>query len=98
MTTTPQEPASDSEGEPILEDRHEAQRLHDRELPPDPEEDAVLQSALRLSSAGPTTAGAVADALCFPLPEVRRILERLSPDRLRLGADGADGTPEVSPA
>ena len=97
MTTTPQEPTPDLGEEPILEDREEADRLHGQAPRPDPEQDAVLESVVRLSSAGPTTAGAVADATCFPLPEVRRILEQLSPDRVTLGGDGADGTPEVSP-
>ncbi len=97
MTTTPQEPDSDRGDEPILDDREEVHRLHGQAPPPDPEQDAVLESVVRLGSAGPTTAGAVADAICFPLPEVRRILEQLSPNRVRLGGDGADGTPEVSP-
>jgi hypothetical protein len=97
MTATPREPDPDHGDEPTLEDRDEADRLHGQAPPPDPEQDAVLESVVRLSSDGPTTAGAVADAICFPLPEVRRILEQLSPDRVRLGGDGADGTPEVSP-
>lgn len=97
MTTTPQEPAPDDHEEPILDDREEAERLQGSPPPPDPEQDAVLESVTRLSQAGPTTAGAVADAICFPLPEVRRILEQLSPQRVRLGDAGADGTPQVSP-
>jgi hypothetical protein len=97
MTTTPQEPAPDDHEEPILDDREEAERLQGSPPPPDPEQDAVLESVTRLSQAGPTTAGAVADAICFPLPEVRRILEQLSPQRVRLGGAGADGTPQVSP-
>lgn len=96
MTTTPQEPAPDDHEEPILDDREEAERLKGSP-PPDPEQDAVLESVTRLSQAGPTTAGAVADAICFPLPEVRRILEQLSPQRVRIGDAGADGTPQVSP-
>ena len=97
MTTTPQEPAPHHGDEPILQNRDEADRLHGHAPPPDPEQAAVLESVVRLSSSGPTTAGAVADATCFPLPEVRRILEQLSPDRVTLGGDAADGTPEVSP-
>lgn len=96
MTTTPQEPAPGSHDEPILDDRQEAMRLRAGEPPADPEQDAVLESVVRLSTGGPTTAGAVADATCFPLPEVRRILEQLSPHRVTLGDDGPDGTPEVS--
>jgi hypothetical protein len=64
--------------------------------PSDPEQAAMLDVVLRLSTQGPTTAGAVADTMCFPLPEVRRILEQLSPDWVRLGDDGEDGTPQVS--
>jgi hypothetical protein len=60
-----------------------------------PEQQAVLEHLASLGEGGATTAGAIADATCFPLPEVRRVLEQLSPDRVVLGAEGEDGTPEV---
>jgi hypothetical protein len=66
--------------------------------PSDPEQAAMLDVVKRLSATAPSTAGEVADAMCFPLPEVRRILEQLSPEWVRLGAEGEDGTPQVSAA
>jgi len=62
----------------------------------DPEQLAVLESIRRLGRDGPVTAGAVADELCFPPPEVRRMLDKLSPARVAVGPDdGEDGTPRI---
>lgn len=106
--TTPQENALDDHDAATAADLQEADEprsfapQRDRggtaARPTDPEQAAMLDVVRRLSSQAPTTAGAVADTMCFPLPEVRRILEQLSPDWVRLGDDGADGTPQVSTA
>jgi len=62
----------------------------------DPEQLAVLDCVQRLSRDGHASAGAVADDLCFPLPEVRRILDQLTPARVAVGpGNAADGTPTV---
>ena len=98
MTTTPQEPEPGADEPPILDDPEEAERLHGDEPPVDPEREAMLETVGTLSRTGPTTAGDVADETRFPLPEVMPVLEQLSPDQVRLGDDGADGTPEVRPA
>lgn len=104
--TTPQENALDDHDAANAADPQETDRPRSfvpqgdpdgtTARPTDPEQAAMLDVVRRLSTERPTTAGAVADTMCFPLPEVRRILEQLSPDWVRLGDDGEDGTPQVS--
>jgi hypothetical protein len=46
---------------------------------------------------GSTTTGAIAEATHFPLPEVQRVLEQMTPSYVEVGEEGADGTEVVRP-
>lgn len=44
---------------------------------------------------GSTTVGAIAEATHFPLPEVQRVLEQMTPTYVEVGGAGPDGTAQV---
>lgn len=44
---------------------------------------------------GSTTVGAIAEATQFPLPEVQRVLDEMTPTYVEVGTEGSDGTAEV---
>ncbi len=61
-----------------------------------PEGMEVYDVVVELSRVGGgTTVGAVAEATQFPLPEVQRVLEEMSPTYVEIRGDGPDGTPGV---
>jgi hypothetical protein len=55
----------------------------------------VVQQLSRIG--GSTTTGAIAEATQFPLPEVQRVLDQMSPAYVDIGGPGADGTEVVRP-
>lgn len=58
-----------------------------------PEGLEVYEVVVELSRVGgTTTVGAIAEATHFPLPEVHRVLEQMTPAYVEVGAPGADGT------
>jgi len=61
-----------------------------------PEGLEVYEVVVELSRVGgSTTVGAIAEATRFPLPDVHRVLEQMTPSYVQVGADGPDGTAQV---
>jgi hypothetical protein len=61
-----------------------------------PEGLEVYEVIVELSRVGgSTTVGAIAETTRFPLPEVQRVLDQMTPAYVEVGDDGPDGTTEV---